>query len=174
MIKIEKGQYFTDINNQKYIFLGYKNPNVIYCLKEDYEDTGEIFLFDTDIIDNKLDMYNDKVKKMNWYYECEEDFDNTNLTEKLDTLICNLKSDFKNWENEVGYMKLDIRIKKISDLVKATAYHADFNQYYEVIGFIVETETYKGNKKIEENKGLFSIYHSKCDTLLLYDYRNFN
>ena len=29
----------------------------------------------------------------------------------------------------------------------------------------LETETFEGNKKTEENKGFFSIYHSKCDNL---------
>ena len=165
MLNIHKGQYFTNSNNQKYIFLGYKNPNIIYCLDENFEETSEVLLFDVDFINSPLNEFNDKAKKLTWYYQCEEELENADLSEKLDTLLVNMNNDFKNWEDEVGYLKLDIRIKKISDLVKGKAFFSDQNQYYEVVGFLVETETFEGNKKTEENKGFFSIYHSKCDNL---------
>lgn len=165
MVNISKGQYFKTQNDKNYIFLSYKNPNIIYCVDENFEDTGEILLFDVDFIDSPLDEYNKKVQKMNWYYECREEFENADLKNKLDTLLTNMSNDFKNWEKEVSFLNLDIRIKKISDLVKGKAFFSDQNQYYEVIGFLVETETYEKNKKIEDNVGLFSIYHSKCDNL---------
>lgn len=165
MINIRKGQYFQSQNKDKYIFLSYKNPNIIYCVNEDFENTGEILLFDVDFIETPLEEYNDKVKKINWYYQCEEELENSNLEDKLDTLITNISNDFKNWEKEVSFLKLDIRIKNISDLVKGKAYYGDQNQYYEVIGFFVETETYEKGKNTESNIGFFSIYHSKCDNL---------
>lgn len=165
MLDIRKGQYFKSQNNQNYIFLSYKNPNIIFCVDDDFEKTGEVLLFDVDFIDTPLDEFNDKVKNINWYYQCEEELENASLTDKLDTLLVNMSNDFKSWEKEVRFLKLDIRIKKISDLVKAKAYFSDQDQYYEVIGFLVETETYEKGKLTEENKGLFSIYHSKCDNL---------
>ena len=165
MLDIRKGQYFTNANNDKFIFLGFKNPHIIYCLEDNFHETNQIILYDVDFVHSILNEFNEKVKKINWYYQCKEEFDNTNIKDKLDTLISNISTDFKTWEQEVSYRKLDIRIKKINDLVKAKVFCDELNQYYEVIGFIVETETYEGNKKIEENKGLFSIYHSKCDNL---------
>ncbi len=62
-----------------------------------------------------------------------------------------------------SYLNIDIILKDIDDLVTGKAYFKDQNQYYEVIGFLVDTETYKNNKKMEDNKGMFAIYHSKCD-----------
>lgn len=165
MINIHKGQYFQSSNKYKYIFLSYKNPNIIFCVDNDFDKTGEVLLFDVDFIETPLDEYNEKVKKITWYYQCEEELENANLTDKLDTLITNMSNDFKEWEKEVSYLKLDIRIKKISDLVKGKAYYGDQNQYYEVIGFLVETDTYEKGKNTESNKGFFSIYHSKCDNL---------
>ena len=165
MINIKKGQYFVDNNNQKYVFLGYKNPNIIYCVDEDFKNTKEILLFDVDVINSILDMENKDVKNMNWYYQCEEELESNTLSDKLNYLLVNIKNDFEEWEKELDNLKLDIRIKKISSLVKGRAFYSNQNQTYEVIGFIVETETYEKGKKIEENKGLFSIYHSKCDNL---------
>lgn len=165
MINIHKGEYFKGTDNQNYIFLGFKNPNVIYCVDDNFDKSEEILLFDVDIIDSPLDKYNEKVKNLNWYYECEEELEDTNLEDKLKSLIVNVRNDFNIWEEEVGFLNLDIRIKRISDLVKGKAYYSDSNQYYEVVGFLVDTETYERGKKIEENKGFFSIYHSKCDNL---------
>lgn len=165
MINIKKGQYFLDNNNQKYIFLGYKNPNIIYCVDESFNDNKQILLFDVDIIESILNEENKDIKNMNWYYQCEEELESNTLSDKLDYLLVNIKNDFEEWEHELGNLKLDIRIKKISDLVKGKAFSSSQNQYYEIIGFVVETETYEKGKKIEENKGLFSIYHTKCDNL---------
>ena len=165
MVDIHKGQYFKGQNDRDYIFLSYKNPNIIYCVKEDFETSGLVLLFESEFIESPLLKYNDFVKNINWYYQWDVEFENTNLAEKLDTLITNTRNDFKKWEDEVRFLRLDIRIKKISDLVKGKAFFSDQNQYYEVIGFLVETETYEGKKKTEDNKGLFAIYHSKCDNL---------
>ena len=165
MVDIHKGQYFKGQNDNDYIFLSYKNPNIIYCVKDDFETTGLVLLFESEFIKSPLLKYNDFVKNINWYYQWDVEFENTDLSEKLDTLITNTRNDFKKWENEVRFLRLDIRIKKISDLVKGKAFFSDQNQYYEVIGFLVETETYEGKKKTEDNKGLFAIYHSKCDNL---------
>lgn len=165
MIELNKGQYFIGNDNKKYIFLGYKNKHIFYCLEEDYEDTEEVLLFDIDSIYSPLEETNKKVQEMTWYFQCYEELEKTSLKEKIDRLLTNVTNNIKNWKEEINYLNLDIRIKKISDLVKAKAYFDSQNQYYEIIGFCVETETYEKNKKIEENKGVFSIYHSKCDNL---------
>jgi len=165
LVNISKGQYFKTQNDKNYIFLSYKNPNIIYCVDEDFENTGEILLFSADFIKSSLNEFNQKVQQMNWYYECNEEFENADLKSKLDTLLTNMSNDFKHWEREVSFLNLNIRIKKISDLVKGRAFFSNQSQYYEVAGFLVETETYEKNKKVEESKGLFSIYHSKCDNL---------
>lgn len=166
MINIHKGQYFMGSNNQKYMFLSYKNPNIIYCVDENFKDTNEILLFDLDFIQTILDDYNEDIKKMSWYFESPEELENVTLKEKLDVLITNTTNDFKSWEDELNdVLNLDIRIKKICDLVKGKAHYSSTNQFYEIIGFIVETETYENKKKTEENKGIFAIYHSKCDEL---------
>lgn len=163
MINIKKGQYFKGGNDTEYIFLSYKNPNIIYAVDNNFDNTGEIFLFDADFINIVLDKYNDNIKKLNWYYECKEELDNSSLKDKINYLMNNLKHDFRLWENEVNYLNIDIRLKKIGNLVSGKAFYSDQNQFYEVVGFLVETETYKNNKKMESNNGMFAIYHSKCD-----------
>jgi len=163
MVDIKKGQYFKNKNNSEYIFLGYKNPNIIYAVDNDFDNTGEIFLFDVDIIDSVLDKYKESVKKLNWYYECKEELENATLSEKINSLVNNLRVDFRTWEKDASYLNIDIRLKKVGELVSGKAYYESQNQFYEVVGFLVETETYKNNKKMEENKGMFAIYHSKCD-----------
>lgn len=165
MIELDKGQYFIGKDNKKYIFLGYKNKNIFYCLEEDYEYTDKVLLFDSEFIYTSLEESNEKVKEMTWYFQCYEEYERTNLKEKIDRLLINVNNNIKKWEEEINYLNLDIRIKKISDLVKAKAFFNAQNQYYEVIGFCVETETYEKSKKIEENTGVFAIYHSKCDDL---------
>lgn len=165
MINIKKGQYFKNQNNDEYIFLGYKNPNIIYAVSNDFDSTGEIYLFDVDSIDSVFDRYKESVKNLNWYYECKEELDNAPLDDKINNLISNLRYDFIVWEKEASYLNIDIRLKEIGDLVSGKAYYSDQNQFYEVVGFLVETETYKNNKKMEENTGMFAIYHSKCDNL---------
>lgn len=165
MINIHKGEYFKSKDNKQYIFIGYKNPHIIYCTDDNFSKTNEILLFDVDIIDSPLNIYNETVKNLNWYYESEEELNNTNLDDKINLLLVNMKNDFSTWEKEVSHLKLDIRIKKISDLVKGKAYYSSKNEYYEIVGFVVDTETYEKGKKIEENRGIFSIYHSKCDNL---------
>lgn len=163
MVNIKKGQYFKGGNDTEYIFLSYKNPNIIYAVDNNFDNTGEIFLFDADFINIVLDKYNDNIKKINWYYECKEELDNSSLKDKVNYLMNNLKHDFRLWEKEVNYLNIDIRLKKISNLVSGKAFYSDQNQFYEVVGFLVETETYKNNKKMESNNGMFAIYHSKCD-----------
>lgn len=165
MISIKKGQYFKSQNNDEYIFLGYKNPNIIYAVNNNFDSTGEIYLFDVDSIDSVFDVYKESIKNLNWYYECKEELENASLDDKINNLIANLRHDFIVWEKEAGYLNIDIRLKAIGDLVSGKAYYSDQNQFYEVVGFLVETETYKNNKKMEENKGMFAIYHSKCDNL---------
>jgi len=162
MISIKKGQYFTNQNNNEYIFLGFKNPNIIYAVDNNFDSTGEIFLFDVDVIENLLDKYNKTVKELNWYYQCKEEFENSTLSDKINYLLNNLKHDFREWEKDADYLNIDIRLKDIGALVSGKAYYADQNEYYEVIGFLVDTETYKNNKKMEDNKGVFAVYHSKC------------
>lgn len=163
MISIKKGQYFKGGNNTEYIFLGYKNPNIIYAVDNNFDNTGEIFLFDVDIIEEVLNKYKESIKSLNWYYECKEELNSSSLDDKLKSLVNNLSYDFKTWEKEINYLNIDIRIKNIGDLVSGKAFYSDQNQFYEVVGFLVETETYKNNKKMDENNGMFAIYHSKCD-----------
>ena len=63
MVNISKGQYFKTQNDKNYIFLSYKNPNIIYCVDEDFENTGEILLFSADFIKSSLNEFNQKVKR---------------------------------------------------------------------------------------------------------------
>ena len=38
----------------------------------------------------------------------------------------------------------------------------EYNQYYEVIGFIIDIDVYLDNELKSSQKGFFGIYHSNC------------
>ena len=64
---------------------------------------------------------------------------------------------------------------EIGPLVRGQAYSKEFNQYYEVIGFIIDNDIYvDGNLKAKQ-KGFFAIYHSNCENAvpLIFE-RNFS
>ena len=70
---------------------------------------------------------------------------------------------------------IELRTKEFGPLVRGQAYSKKFNQYYEVIGFIVDNNIYLDSELKSKQKGLFAIYHSNCEsTVPLIFERNFS
>ena len=69
----------------------------------------------------------------------------------------------------------ELRTTEIGPLVRGQAYSKEFNQYYEVIGFIVDNNIYVDDNLKSKQKGFFAIYHSNCEsTVPLIFERNFS
>ncbi|MDO5568752.1 MAG: hypothetical protein Q4G04_01385 [bacterium] len=163
MLKINKGQIFQAQNGNLYVFLGYKTDKSIYYTNLNFEDDEEIMLNDIDIVEEIKSEYNDYVKNYTWYFNCKEELDNSTLEEKLDRCLSNFQNDTNDWEEELIVDNIDFRISKIGSLVKGISYFEQYNQFYETIGFLIETETFKDNESLEKNIGFYAIYHSNCN-----------
>ena len=105
---------------------------------------------------------------MQSYYKTKNDVMTSSLEDKIDTLLCvNAKACFqsltrfiKNKDNDINDIKE--RNIKIGALVEGEAYYHEKDQYYDVIGFLVESECeYHGNRL--KTVGFRSIYFGKCD-----------
>ena len=59
--------------------------------------------------------------------------------------------------------ELELKPTDVGPLVRGQAYSKEFNQYYELIGFIVENNIYVDNSLKAKQKGFFAIYHSNCE-----------
>ena len=71
--------------------------------------------------------------------------------------------------------EIELRPTEIGPLVRGQAYSKEFNQYYEVIGFIVDNNIYLDAELKAKQKGFFAIYHSNCEsTVPLIFERNFS
>ena len=91
------------------------------------------------------------------------------LKDKIDTLLfINSKAceqSLKDIIRSKNYSIDDIKERniKIGPLVSGEAYFHEKDQYYEVIGFLVENKIYVDNRFKSFEKGFFAIYHSNCE-----------
>lgn len=155
--KLEKGQAFIGIDGEKYYFLGFNhNEELLFTNLDLWSDKDKKYiekssLFVKEILEEKSDIISNSA----WYFQSLQELENTSIEEKVKRCIEII---------EDNNMK-DFKLKPIEfgPLVRGRAYSKENNQYYEVIGFIVENDIFVNDKKVSTQKGLFSIYHSKCD-----------
>ena len=85
-----------------------------------------------------------------------QELENDSMEEKikrcLDIISNSNTSDFKLCPTKVG------------PLVRGQAYSKEFNQYYELVGFIIDNNVYVDNELKAKQKGFFAIYHSNCES----------
>ena len=82
-----------------------------------------------------------------------------NLEEKIKRCLDIIKNSNTN--------DFELRPTEIGPLVRGQAYSKEFNQYYEVIGFIVDNNIYVDDNLKSKQKGFFAIYHSNCEIFKL-------
>ena len=145
------------MDDQKYYFLGYDyDEQVMFTNLDLWTDTEQKYivksnLFIKDILEEKSELIEDCA----WYYQSMQELESSSIEDKI-------KRCFDIIEHS-NTSEIELKPTKICDLVRGQAYDKELNQFYEVIGFIVENNIYlDGNLKANE-KGFFSIYHSNCD-----------
>ena len=167
--ELKKGQAFIGLNDNKYYFLGFDYDDQIFFTTLDlWSDKEQGYMSKSNIfIKEILDEKSDIIENCTWYYQSMKELDNSSMEEKIKRCFDIIKnSNSKDFE---------LRPTEIGPLVRGQAYSKEFNQYYEVIGFIVENNIYVDKDLKTNQKGFFAIYHSNCEsTVPLIFERNFS
>lgn len=114
---------------------------------------------------------------MKHYYKTKNDVMTSSLEDKIDTLLyINAKSCEQSLKNIIRSKDKTIddikeRNIKIGALVYGEAYYHEVDQYYDVIGFLVESEC-EFNKSRMKTYGFRSIYFGKCHDTAPVDFDN--
>ena len=167
--ELKKGQAFIGLDDNKYYFLGYDYDDQIFFTNLDlWSDKEQSYMTKSNIfIKEVLDEKSDIIENATWYYQSMKELDSSSMEEKIKRCLDIIKnSNSKDFE---------LRPTEIGPLVRGQAYSKEFNQYYEVIGFIVENNIYVDKDLKTNQKGFFAIYHSNCEsTVPLIFERNFS
>ena len=156
--ELKKGQAFIGIDDNKYYFLGYDYDDQIFFTNLDlWSDKEQSYMTKSNIfIKEVLDEKSKVIEDSTWYYQSMKELDNSTMEEKIKRCFDIIKnSNSKDFE---------LRPTEIGPLVRGQAYSKEFNQYYEVIGFIVENNIYVDKDLKTNQKGFFAIYHSNCES----------
>lgn len=167
--KLVKGQAFIGIDDNKYYFLGLDyNDQILFTSLDLWTDVEQKYmeksnLFIKEILDEKSEL----IENSTWYYQSIKELEMASNEEKIKRCLDII--DNSNTDD------LELKPMDIGPLVRGQAYSKQFNQYYEVIGFIVDNSIYVDNLLKTQQKGFFAIYHSNCeDSVPLIFERNFS
>ena len=167
--ELKKGQAFMGVDDNKYYFLGLDYDDQIFFTTLDlWSDKEQGFMSKSNMfIKEVLDEKSDIIDNATWYYQSIKELDSSSMEEKIKRCLDIIKnSNSKDFE---------LRPTEIGPLVRGQAYSKEFNQYYEVIGFIVDNNIYLDSELKSKQKGFFAIYHSNCEsTVPLIFERNFS
>ena len=156
--ELKKGQAFIGLDDNKYYFLGYDYDDQIFFTNLDlWSDKEQSYMTKSNIfIKELLDEKSKVIEDSTWYYQSMKELDNSTMEEKIKRCFDIIKnSNSKDFE---------LRPTEIGPLVRGQAYSKEFNQYYEVIGFVVENNIYVDKDLKTNQKGFFAIYHSNCES----------
>ena len=155
--KLKKGQAFIGQDDEKYYFLGYDyDKQIVFTNLDLWTDSESKYvvknnLFIKEILDEKSDV----IENIGWYYESLDEFNNATINEKIKRCLDIIES---NNDDEIRF-----KPTKIKELVRGQAYNRLSNQFYEVIGFIVDNDVYVDDDlTIKSQTGFYPIYHSNC------------
>ena len=167
--ELKKGQAFIGLDDNKYYFLGYDYDNQIFFTTLDlWSDKEQSYMTKSNIfIKDVLDEKSNVIEDCTWYYQSMKELDNSTIEEKIKRCLDIIKN--------ANTKDFELRPTEIGPLVRGQAYSKEFNQYYEVIGFIVDNNIYLDSDLKAKQKGFFAIYHSNCEnTVPLIFERNFS
>src|SRR5574344_418125 len=154
---IKKGQAFIGIDGEKYYFLGFDyDDQILFTNLDLWSDKEQKYLeksniFIKEIIDEKSEI----IENSTWYYQSKKELENATMEDKVKRCL-----DIIDNSNTNG---LELKPIEIGSLVRGQAYSKELNQYYEMIGFIVNNNVYVDNELNAKQKGFFAIYHSNCE-----------
>lgn len=155
--EIKKGQAFIGVDNEKYYFLGFDyNDQILFTTLDLWTDKEQKYmeksnLFIKEILTEKSEIIEDST----WYYQSKKELEKSSIEEKIKRCLDIIANANTN--------ELELRPTEIGPLVRGQAYSREFNQYYELIGFIVDNNIYVDNDLKAKQKGFFAIYHSNCE-----------
>ena len=148
--ELKKGQAFIGLDDNKYYFLGYDYDDQIFFTNIDlWSDKEQSYMTKSNIfIKEVLDEKSKVIEDSTWYYQSMKELDNSTMEEKIKRCFDIIKnSNSKDFE---------LRPTEIGPLVRGQAYSKEFNQYYEVIGFIVENNIYV-DKDLKANQNFLDL-----------------
>ena len=167
--ELKKGQAFIGLDGNKYYFLGYDYDDQIFFTTLDlWSDKEQSYMTKSNIfIKEVLDEKSKVIEDCTWYYQSMKELDNSTMEEKIKRCLDIIQNS--------NSKEIELRPTEIGPLVRGQAYSKEFNQYYEVIGFIVDNNIYLDSDLKAKQKGFFAIYHSNCEnTVPLIFERNFS
>lgn len=156
--ELKKGQAFIGLDDNKYYFLGYDYDDQIFFTNIDlWSDKEQSYMTKSNIfIKEVLDEKSKVIEDSTWYYQSMKELDNSTMEEKIKRCLDIIKNS--------NSKDIELRPTEIGPLVRGQAYSKEFNQYYEVIGFVVENNIYVDKDLKTNQKGFFAIYHSNCES----------
>ena len=167
--ELKKGQAFIGVDYKKYYFLGFDYDDQIFFTNLDlWTDKEQSYMTKSNIfIKEVLDEKSEIIENSTWYYQSMKELDNSTMEEKIKRCLDIIKNS--------NTKEFELKPTEIGPLVRGQAYSKEFNQYYEVIGFIVDNNIYLDAELKAKQKGFFAIYHSNCEsTVPLIFERNFS
>ncbi len=155
--KLVKGQAFIGLDDNKYYFLGFSyDEQILFTSLDLWTDTDQKYMEKSNLfIKEVLYEKSELIENCTWYYQSMKEFENSSTEEKI-TRCLDIIENSNNSD-------LELIPTAIGSLVRGQAYSKEFNQYYEVIGFIVNNNVYVDNEFVTNQQGFFSIYHSNCE-----------
>lgn len=167
---IKKGQSFIGIDDKKYYFLGFDyNGQILFTSTDLWTDKEQQYIEQSpNFIKSVLDEQSEMFVNCPWYYQSLKELSDSTTEEKIKRCLDIIENS--------GIDDLTIKPIKIGALVRGQAYSKDLDQYYELIGFIVENNIYVKKSLKAKEKGFFAIYHSNCDNSvpLIFDRKDIN
>ena len=167
--ELKKGQAFIGLDDNKYYFLGYDYDDQIFFTNINlWSDKEQSYMTKSNIfIKEVLGEKSKVIEDSTWYYQSMKELDSSTMEEKIKRCLDIIKNS--------NSKDIELRPTEIGPLVRGQAYSKEFNQYYEVIGFVVENNIYVDKDLKATQKGFFAIYHSNCEsTVPLIFERNFS
>ena len=156
--KLVKGQAFIGIDDQKYYFLGLDyDEQILFTNLDLWTDTEQKYM--EKYVNQEIDFIPEEKSKLiedtTWYYQSIKELEMASTEEKIKRCLDIIENSNNN--------ELELKPTDVGPLVRGQAYSKEFNQYYELIGFIVENNIYVDNSLKAKQKGFFAIYHSNCE-----------
>lgn len=155
--ELKKGQAFIGVDDNKYYFLGYDyDEQLLFTSLDLWTDKEQKYLQKSNLfVKEILDESSELIENATWYYQSLRELERSLPDEKLKRcldIISNSNTD-----------EVELKPVKIGPLVKGQAYSKECNQYYEVIGYLIENKVIVDKRFKSYEKGFFAIYHSNCD-----------
>ena len=149
--ELKKGQAFIGVDDNKYYFLGYDFDDQIFFTTLDlWSDKEQGYMIKSNIfIKDILNEKSDLIENSTWYYQSMKELDSSSMEEKIKRCLDIIRNS--------NTKEFELRPTEIGPLVRGQAYSKEFNQYYEVIGFIVDNNIYVDDNLKSKQKVMISL-----------------